>query len=90
MMHKAIKPVSDDDGGVETHDGIASLPLKSIAELEPFEILLKNDGNLWKLVESDNYFLHLSMQNQSVHFGFKSEIDITKNSAFGKEEHQKF
>ena len=33
-MHKAIKPVvSDDDDGVETHDGIASLPLKSIAEL---------------------------------------------------------
>jgi|688.fasta_scaffold1548490_1 hypothetical protein len=59
-----MKPVSDDDGGVELHYVIASLPLnKRIAELEAYEILLKNGGNLRKLVESYEYYLHLSMQN---------------------------
>jgi hypothetical protein len=33
----------------------------SIVELEAYEILLKNDDR--KLVESDKYYLHLSMQN---------------------------
>lgn len=50
VMQKSLKPVSDDEAGVEIPDGIASLPLKSIAELEAYEILLKNDGNLRKLV----------------------------------------
>lgn len=50
LIEKSMKPVSDDDGGVEIHDGIATLPLKSIAELEAYEIQLKKDENLRKLV----------------------------------------
>jgi hypothetical protein len=56
VLQKSMKPVDEDDGGVEIHDGIASLPLKSIEELEDYEKLLKNDGNLRKLVGSFKYF----------------------------------
>lgn len=34
-----MKPVSEDNGGVEIHDGLDSL--NTIAELEAFEVLLK-------------------------------------------------
>lgn len=64
VLQKSMKPVDEDDGGVEIHDGIASLPLKSIEELEDYEKLLKNDGNPRKLVGSFKYFFfHLSIKN---------------------------
>jgi hypothetical protein len=87
VLQKSMKPVDEDDGGVEIHDGIASLPLKSIEELEDYEKLLKNDGNLRKLVGSFKYiFFHLSLKNLDMYI----EIAIKKNSPFGKEEYEEF
>ena len=57
-MHKAIKPVvSDDDDGVETHDGIASLPLKSIAELVIQNLVIQK-GNFCSIL---HLILYLSI-----------------------------
>jgi hypothetical protein len=68
VLQKSMKPVDEDDGGVEIHDSIASLPLKSIEELEDYEKLLKNDGNLRKLVGSFKYFFfHLSIENLNMY-----------------------
>ncbi len=48
LIDKKINPV--DECNEEIDEGIASLPLKNLEELEAFEKMLKKDENLKKLV----------------------------------------